>query len=87
MKDEMKKLDYIAEKLFRVIKNTRNTTYELDISNFKVYNVFNAFLLDKADECASLTKTLKVKVREKEYKVRKILRKRKNKGKKEFLIS
>ena len=83
----MKKLDHTAEDFFKVIRNIRNTTYELYISNFKIHNVFNAFLLDKADERVFLTKTLEIKAREKKYKIRKILKERKNKKKKEFLIS
>ena len=87
MKDEMKKLNHTAENLFKVIRNIRNTTYELNILNFRIYNVFNVSLLNKANERVSLTKTLKIKAREKEYEVREILKERKNKGRKEFLIS
>ena len=87
MKNEIKKLKHTAESFFRVIKNIRNTAYELNILNFKIHNVFNASLLSKTDECVSLTKTLEIKARKKEYEVEKILRERKNKRKKEFLIS
>ena len=87
MKNEIKKLKHTAESLFRVIKNIQNTAYELNILNFKIHNVFNASLLSKTDERVSLTKTLEIKARKKEYEVRKILEERKNKKKKEFLIS
>ena len=83
----MKKLKHTAESLFKVIRNIRYTTYKLDILNFKIHNVFNAFLLNKADESVFLTKTLEIKTRKKEYKIREILSERKNKEKKEFLIS
>ena len=78
---------YTEEDFFKIIKNIRNTVYELNILNFRIYNVFNASLLNKIDKRVSLTKTLEIKARKKEYKVRKILKKRKNKRKKEFLIS
>ena len=83
----MKKLEYTAKKPFKVIKNIRNTTYELNILNFKIYKVFNAFLLNKADERISLAKSLEIRARKKEYEIREILRERKNKKKKKFLIS
>ena len=83
----MKKLKHTAKKLFQVIRNIQNTTYKLKISNFKIHNVFNASLLNKADLSTFLTKTLKMKARKKEYKINEILRKRKNIRRKEFLIS
>ena len=83
----MKKLRHTTEKLFRIIRNIQNTAYKLDILNFKIHNIFNAFLLKKADECISLTKTLEVKTRKKEYEIREILKERKNKKKKKFLTS
>ena len=83
----MKKLEHTAKESFRVIRNIRNTTYELKISNFKIHNVFSASLLNKADLSTSLTKTLRMKTKEKEYEISEILRKRKNKKRKEFLIS
>ena len=75
LKKEMKKLRHTAKELFQVIKNIRNTTYKLNILNFKIHNVFNAFLLDKTDLNTFLTRTLRVKTKEKEYEVSKILRK------------
>ena len=78
IKNEMKKLKHTAEDFFKVIRNIRNIVYELNILNFKIHNVFNASLLNKADERVSLTKTLEIKARKKEYKVREILEKRKN---------
>ena len=87
MKNEMKKLEHTAEDFFRVIRNIRNTVYELNISNFKIHNVFNVSLLNKTDERVSLTKSLEIKARKKKYEVRKILKERKNKRKKKFLIS
>ena len=83
----MKKLKHTAKELFRVIRNIQNTTYQLEISNFKIYNVFNASLLNKADLSTSLTKTLKIKAKEKKYKISKILKERKNMRRKKFLIS
>ena len=83
----MKKLKHTAESFFKVIRNIQNTVYKLNISNFQIHNVFNALLLSKTDERVSLTKTLEIKARKKEYKVRKILKERKNKRKSEFLIS
>ena len=87
LKEEMKKLEHTAKESFRVIRNIRNTAYELKISNFKIHNVFSAFLLNKADSSTSLTKILRVKTKEKEYEISEILRKRKNKKRKKFLIS
>ena len=87
LKEEMKKLKHTTKELFQVIRNIQNTTYKLNISNFKIHNVFNASLLNKADLNTSLTKILKIKTREKEYKISKILSKRKNIKRKEFLIS
>ena len=87
LKEEMKKLRHTAKESFQMIRNIRNTTYELEISNFKIHNVFSAFLLNKADLSTSLTKTLRVKTREKEYEISEILRKRKNMRRKKFLIS
>ena len=87
LKEEMKKLEHTAKKLFQMIRNIRNTTYELKILNFKIHNVFSAFLLNKVDSDTSLTKTLRVKTKKKEYEISEILRKRKNKKRKEFLIS
>ena len=87
IKNEMKKLKHTAKDLFRVIRNIRNIAYELNILNFRIHNVFNASLLNKTDERVSLTKTLEIKARKKEYKVKEILEERKNKRKKEFLIS
>ena len=87
MKNEMKKLEHTTESFFKVIKNIRNTIYELNISNFRIYNVFNVSLLIKADERVSLTKTLEIKIRKRKYEVREILEERKNKKKKKFLIS
>ena len=87
LKEEMKKLRHTAKESFQMIRNIRNTTYELEISNFKIHNVFSAFLLNKADLSTSLTKILRVKTKEKEYEISEILRKRKNKKRKEFLIS
>ena len=87
MKNEIKKLKHIAEDFFRVIRNIRNIAYELNILNFKIYNVFNVSLLNKTDERVSLIKTLEIKARRKEYKVREILEERKSKEKKEFLIN
>ena len=84
MKNEMKKLEHTVE---RVIRNIQNTAYELNISKFRIHNVFNALLLNKTDKRVSLTKTLEIKARKKEYKVREILKERKKKKKKEFLIS
>ena len=77
----MKKLEHTTEDLFKVIKNIRNIVYELNISNFRIHNVFNASLLSKTDESVSLTRTLEIKARKKEYKVKKILKERKNKRK------
>ena len=87
LKEEMKKLEHTAKESFRVIRNIRNTIYELKISNFKIHNVFSAFLLNKADLSTSLTKILRVKTKEKEYEISEILRERKNMRRKEFLIS
>ena len=87
LKEEMKKLEHTAKESFQMIRNIRNTTYELKISNFKIHNVFSASLLNKADSNTSLTKILKVKTKEKEYEISKILRKRKNMRRKKFLIS
>ena len=70
-----------------MIRNIRNTTYKLNISNFKIHNVFNVSLLNKVNSSTSLTKNLEIKTREKEYEISKILRKRKYKRRKEFLIS
>ena len=72
---------------FKIIRNIRDTIYKLNISNFKIHNVFYASLLDIADECVFLTKTLEVKARKKKYKMREILKERKIKRKKKFLIS
>ena len=83
----MKKLEHTAKKSFQMIRNIRNTTYKLKISNFKIHNVFNVSLLNKADSSTSLTKTLKVKTKEKEYKISEVLKERKNMKRKEFLIS
>ena len=63
LKEEMKKLRHTAKESFRVIRNIRNTTYELEISKFKIHNVFSASLLNKADLSTSLTKTLRIKTR------------------------
>ena len=87
MKNEIKKLKHTTESFFKIIKNIRNTVYKLNISNFRIHNVFNASLLNKTDESVSLTKTFKIKARKKEYEVRKILKERKNRRKKEILIS
>ncbi len=87
LKEKMKKLKHTAKKSFRMIRNIRNTTYKLKISNFKIHNVFNASLLNKTDLSTSLTKILKVKTKEKEYKISEILKERKNIKRKEFLIS
>ena len=87
LKEEMKKLKHTAKESFRVIRNIRNTAYELKISNFKIHNVFSAFLLNKVDSSTFLTKTLRMKTKEKEYEISKILRKRKNMRRKKFLIS
>ena len=87
LKEEMKKLRHTAKESFRMIRNIRNTTYELEISKFKIHNVFSASLLNKADSSTSLTKTLEVKTRQKEYEINEILKERKNKKRKEFLIS
>ena len=87
LKEEIKKLEHTAKKSFQMIKNIRNTTYELKILNFKIHNVFSASLLNKANLNTSLTKTLKVKTKEKEYEISKILKERKNMKRKEFLIS
>ena len=83
MRNKIKKLKHTAENLFKIIRNIRNTVYELNISNFKIHNVFNASLLNKTDERVSLIKKLKTKARKKEYKVKEILKERKNKRKKE----
>ena len=83
----MKKLKHTTKKLFWMIKNIRNITYKLEILNFKIHNVFSASLLNRANLSTSLTKILKIKARKKEYKISKILRKRKNMKRKEFLIS
>ena len=87
MKNEMKKLEHTAEDFFKIIKNIRNTAYELNISNFKIHNVFNASLLNKTDKSVSLTKTFEIKTREKKYEVKEILKERRNKKKREFLVS
>ena len=87
LKEEMKKLEHTAKESFRVIRNIRNTAYELKISNFKIHNVFSASLLNTADLDTFLTKTLKMKTKKKEYEISEILRERKNKERKEFLIS
>ena len=83
----MKKLEHTAKESFRMIRNIRNTTYELEISKFKIHNVFSASLLNKADLSTSLTKTLKIKTRQKEYEINEILKERKYKKRKKFLIS
>ena len=87
LKEEMKKLEHTAKESFRMIRNIRNTIYELEISNFKIHNIFNASLLNKADLNTSLTKILRMKTRKKEYEISEILRERKNMRRKEFLIS
>ena len=87
MRNEMKKLKHTAESFFKIIRNIQNTVYELNISNFKIHNVFNASLLNKTDERVFLITTLEIKTRKRKYKVRKILNKRKNKRRKEFLVS
>ena len=87
IKNEIKKLKHTTEDFFKVIRNIRNTVYKLNISNFTIYNVFNASLLNRIDERVSLTKTLEIKARKKEYKIREILKERKNKRRKKFLIS
>ena len=87
LKEEIKKLKHIAKRLFRVIRNIRNTTYKLEISNFKIHNVFSVSLLNRADLSTFLTKTFKMKARKKEYKISEILKERKNVRRKEFLIS
>ena len=87
LKEEMKKLEHTAKKLFQMIRNIRNTTYELKILNFKIHNVFSASLLNKADLSTSLTKILKVKTKEKKYEISEILRERKNIKRKKFLMN
>ena len=87
MKNKIKKLKHMTESFFKIIRNIQNTAYKLNISNFRIHNVFNALLLNKIDESVFLTKTLKIKAREKDYEVREILRERKNKKRKEFLIN
>ena len=87
LKEEMKKLKHTAERSFRVVRNIRNTIYKLKISNFKIHSVFSAFLLDRTDSSTSLTKILKVKIKEKEYEISEILKERKNMRRKKFLIS
>ena len=87
LKEEMKKLRHTAKESFRMIRNIRNTTYELEISKFKIHNVFSASLLNKADLSTSLTRTLRIKTRQKEYEINEILRERKYKRRKKFLIS
>ena len=83
----MKKLKHTTKKSFQIIRNIRNTIYKLRISNFKIHNVFSASLLNKADLSTLLTKILKMKIKEKKYEISKILRKRKIKRRKEFLIN
>ena len=87
LKEEMKKLRHTAKESFRMIRNIRNTAYELEISKFKNHNVFSASLLNKADLSTSLTRTLRIKTRQKEYEINEILRERKYKRRKKFLIS
>ena len=82
----MKKLRHTAEGSFLMIRNIKNTFYELDISNSSVHSVFFGFLLTKADSRTSLAKSLKVKERQKEFDVEKILGERTRRGKKEFLV-
>ena len=86
LKDEMKKLRHTAERSFRVIRNIKNTFYELEISNSSIHQTFYEVLLTKADSSTSLTKSLEVKVRKKEFEVEKVLEERTRRGKKEFLI-
>ena len=87
LKDEMKKLRHTAEESFRVIRNIKNTFYELEISDFSIHQTFYGALLTKADPSTSLTKSLETKVRKKEFEVEKVLGKRTRRGRKEFLIS
>ena len=87
LKEEIKKLKHTAKESFRMIRNIRNTTYKLEISKFKIHNVFSASLLNKADLSTSLTRTLRIKTRQKEYEINEILRERKYKKRKKFLIS
>ena len=86
LKDEMKKLRHTAKKSFRVIRNIKNTSYELEISNFSIHQTFYEVLLTRADSSTSLTKSLEAKVRKKEFEVEKVLGKRTRRDKKEFLI-
>ena len=83
----MKKLGHTAEGPFRVVRNIKNTAYQLHIPNSRIHNVFHAGLLDKADPSTLLARNLGVKIRKKEYEVRKILGERKVKGQRQFLVS
>ena len=87
LKDEMKKLGHTAEGPFRVIRNIKNTFYELKISDFSIHQTFYGVLLTKADPSTPLTKSLGTKVREKKFEVEKVLEERTRREKKEFLIS
>ena len=82
----MKKLRHTAEKSFRVIRNIKNTFYELEILNSSIHQTFYEVLLTKTDSSTSLTKSLEVKVRKKKFEVEKVLEKRTRRGKKKFLI-
>ena len=87
LKDEMKKLGHTAEGPFRVIRNIKNTSYELEIPDSSIHQTFYGALLTKADPSTPLTKSLGTKVREKEFEVEKVLGERTRRGRKEFLIS
>ena len=87
LKDEMKKLRHTAKKSFRVIRNIKNTFYELKISDFSIHQTFYEVLLTKADSSTSLTKSLGTKVRKKKFKVEKVLEKKTRRERKKFLIS
>ena len=82
----MKKLKHTAKESFRVIKNIKNTFYELKILNFLIHQTFYEVLLTKTDSSTSLTKSLEAKVRKKKFEVKKVLEKRTRRDKKKFLI-
>ena len=87
LKDEMKKLRHTAEKSFLIKRNVKNVVYELRISETKIHKTFNANSLTATDSIISVTKRLRIKNREKEYEVNKILSERKVKERTEFFIN
>ncbi len=87
VKQRSKKLNNKSIKLFKVKRNIKGLSYELDLlKKMRIHSVFHAFMLQCCNQFISLQITETSVEPDKEYQVENILEKRMVSGKAHYLV-